>query len=225
TMPQLIMDKIAACILSDSPSYDEFEDLNDLRMVNRACFKAVESFLRVRTNLPQLDSITFTEMEFDRTSFALEIRMPAESVRFHLALKELRRRLISIKRTWNGINWIICLTIPVRNRKDAVIEYLPKAISPVVRNVCVGSLRSLEELKLISKMMEKTKIQSIAIKLDSYCRINDELSAELISTIGRHNVAEFHIDLPGQHATKADPGENKIRSVLSIYISAQSLTR
>ncbi|GMR39986.1 hypothetical protein PMAYCL1PPCAC_10181, partial [Pristionchus mayeri] len=62
--------KIASYLLSGSRAEDEFEALGNLRMVNRACFKAVDSFLYVKSNIPQFESISFTEMKkSDRTSF------------------------------------------------------------------------------------------------------------------------------------------------------------
>ncbi|GMR39987.1 hypothetical protein PMAYCL1PPCAC_10182, partial [Pristionchus mayeri] len=86
----------------------------------------------------------------DRTSFTLNIRLSAKAASLHPALKDLHRRIVSIRREREDegrLQQMVCISIPVRNRKDAVIEYISNAISPVVKEVSVQNLRSLEELK------------------------------------------------------------------------------
>ncbi|GMR39983.1 hypothetical protein PMAYCL1PPCAC_10178, partial [Pristionchus mayeri] len=206
TMPQLIMDKIAACILSDSPSDYEFEALSNLRMVNRACFKAVEAFLGSKSNIPQLDSISFTGMEQDRTSFTLEIRLSVLAAPLHPALKDLRCRIASIKREEGRVSQLFCLSIPVRNRKDTVLKCISESIGHAAKTIAVQNLRSIEELKFISGMLGSTKIRRLRIKFESLIRFDDTLSDELISTIRRHAVSTFQINVSGRRENQTDPG-------------------
>ncbi|GMT02823.1 hypothetical protein PENTCL1PPCAC_24997, partial [Pristionchus entomophagus] len=109
TLPRLVMERICASIAAGGL----YEEIGNLREVNRDCRESVTSYLFSKPNIPEIDYISLTGMkEIRRSSFNLELGIQEDRLPLHLNLIELKKRITNIDH-YDFKTELVWVTIPV----------------------------------------------------------------------------------------------------------------
>ncbi|KAF8366110.1 hypothetical protein PRIPAC_83939 [Pristionchus pacificus] len=183
SLPQVSMDLICSVLAARKM----YEELQNLRVANRSCKRAIDFYLESKSNIPPIKTIRICDIiDVYRTSFKVELLLPKKSLVLHPRLYDLRFRIVS--KLNEGEKF--CATIPVRNGKDEVMNAIADALSNTVDEVRIERVRSEEELGRFNRVLGNAKVKFLRVTLDK--NYYDE-GAGLLSMARVHAVDHFQL--------------------------------